>query len=77
MVVPGGHQHDAVAQANVFGALGTCRQEYFRRGSVGVLFEKMMLDRPDSVYAQLIGKFDLVQRFLEQAKLRIFVPRPG
>ena len=36
-----------------------------------------MFDRPDGVDAQLIGKLDLVQGFLKQAKLRFFIPRAG
>ena len=77
VVVTGRHEHDAVAETDVGGALGTGGQEHLRRGPMGVFLEEVMLDRPDRVDAELICELDLVQRLLEQAELGVLVPGTG
>jgi hypothetical protein len=50
-----------MAEADVLGPLRACGEEDFRRRGVGILLEKMMLDFPDIVVAELVGEFDLVE----------------
>ena len=54
----------------LLGALRACRKEYFGRRGVGILFEKMVLDFPGVVDAELVGEFNLVERLLKQPVLR-------
>src|SRR5712671_5211184 len=70
------HQADAVAETDVFGALRAGRKEYFRGGGVRILLEKMVLDFPGIVDAELVGEFDLIERLLKQPVLVALVPRP-
>ena len=70
------HQADAVAEADVFGALRAGREEDLRRRRVRIFLEKMVLDFPCVVDPKLVGEFDLVERLLEQPLLVALVPRP-
>ena len=70
------HQADAVAEADVLGALRAGGEEYLRRGGVRIFLEEMMLDFPGVVDAELVGEFDLLERLLEQPMLVALVPRP-
>ncbi len=42
-----------------------------------ILLEKMMFDQPHVIDADLVGQFDLIQRFLEAVVLGIRPPRAG
>src|SRR6202158_3895871 len=70
------HQADAVAETDVPGALRAGREEYFRGGGGRILLEKMVLDLPGIVDAELVGEFDLIERLLKQLVLVALVPRP-
>ncbi len=63
--------HDAVADANVPGALAHRGEKYFGRRGVRVFFEEVMLGGPDVVVSALIGQNRLFQRILEQRVLGI------
>src|SRR5260370_5440192 len=76
MVVFRRHQADAMAEADVLGALRARREEYFRRRGVRIFLEKMVLDFPGVVDAEFICEFDLIERLLEQAVLGLVIPRP-
>src|SRR5262249_24673889 len=45
-VVAGGHQHDAVTEPDLRGALAGSGQEYLGRRGVAVLLQEVMLDLP-------------------------------
>ena len=64
-----GQLDDAVAEADVLGALAGGGEEDLRRRGVGVLLEEVVLDLPDVVEAELVGELDLLERVLEQAVL--------
>src|SRR4030081_3279988 len=76
MIVFRRHQADAVAETDVLGALRACRQEYLRGRGVRIFLEKMVLDFPGVVDAELVGEFDLIERLLKQPVLVTLVPRP-
>src|ERR1700730_7650247 len=76
MIVFRRHQADAMAEADVFGALRARGEKYFGGGGVRILLEKVMLDFPGVVDAELIGEFDLIERFLKQPEFGAVVPRP-
>ena len=67
--------HDAVAKADLLRALAGRGEKDFGRGGVGILFEKVVLDFPGVIEAQLVGQFNLVQRVVEQ--LIFAVREPG
>jgi len=67
---------DAVAEANVLRALTGGGQEHLGRRGVRVLLEEVVLDLPDVVVAELVGKLDLLQRVLQQIILVGGPPRP-
>ena len=41
-----------------------------------IFFEKVMLDFPHMIDAELVRELDLVERVLEQLQLRALFPRP-
>jgi hypothetical protein len=53
---------DAVAEADVLGALRRGGEEDLRRGRVAVFLEEVMLDFPDIVDAEGVGELDLLER---------------
>ena len=69
--------HDAVADANVLGALAHRGEKYFGRRGVRVFFQEMMLGGPNVIVSALIGQNGLFQRVLEQRVLGIAGPGPG
>ena len=77
MVVAGRHQHDAVTQSDLFGALRAGGEEYLRRGGVRVFLKEVMLHLPNVIDAQPIGQFDLIERVLEQPQFKTVRPRTG
>src|SRR5262249_26019259 len=76
MVVVRWHQSDAMSKTDVLRALRASCQEHFRRGGVRVFLEKVMFDFPSVVDAETIGEFHLVERVLEELKLRTLLPGP-
>ena len=76
VVVARRHQHDAVAEPDLLGALRAGGEEDLRRRGVRVLLEEVVLDLPGVVDAELVGELDLVERVLEQPLLVALVPRP-
>jgi hypothetical protein len=52
-------------------------KEHFRRGTVRIFFQKMMLYRPHTIESQPVPEFDLLEHFVEQLLLRIRFPRAG
>ena len=52
-----------MGDANVLGALADGAVEDLGRRAMGVLREEVMLDLPDKVHTDTIGKFNLGQRF--------------
>ena len=66
-----------VAEANAFGALAGGSQQHLGRRAVAVLLEEVVLDGPDAVEAESIGKFDLIERVLVQLVLVIGPPWSG
>src|SRR6185437_10149693 len=74
MVVAGRHQHDAVAEPDLLGALRARGEEHFGRGGMGIFLEEVMLDLPRIVDADAVGEFDLLQCLAIDAMLGIRVP---
>src|SRR5579883_1716506 len=72
----GGELDHAVAEPDALGALAGGAEEYFRRGRVRVFLEKVMLDFPRIVVAELVGQLDLRQRILQELVLALRSPRP-
>ena len=70
------HQHDAVAEPDVLGALRAGGEKDFRGRGVGIFLEKMMLDLPGEIDAEPIGELHLIERLLEELELGAFGPRP-
>ena len=71
----GGELENAVAEPDVFGALGGGGEKGFRRGRVRIFLEEMMLDHPGMVVAEPVGGLQLRQRILIEPE---FVARhPG
>ena len=77
MVVSGRRLNDAVAEADVLGALADGGQEHLRGAGVGVLLKKVVFHLPDVLDAELVGQFALLQGVLEQRQFRLAGPRPG
>ena len=77
MIVGGRQQHDAVAEADIFGALAARGEENFRRGRMRILFEEVMLDFPHMIDAELVGEFDLIERILEKLEFGAFFQGRG
>ena len=69
--------HDAVADANVLGALAHRGKKYFGRRGVRIFFQEVMLGGPDVVVSALIGQDGLFERVLEQRVLGIASPGTG
>src|SRR5207244_11288976 len=72
-----GELHDAVAEPDALRALARGAEKDFRRRAVGVLLEKVMLDAPRVVEAELVGELDLCESVLEELVLATFRPRAG
>ena len=67
--------HDAVRQADVFGALASGTEEHLGCRRVRILFEKVVLDLPGKIVAEPISQFDLVERVLIKAEFAAGLPR--
>jgi len=52
-------------------------EKYLRRGTVGILFQKVMLHRPDVIEAELICQPTLLQRIVINETFRFRRKRPG
>src|SRR5271168_221628 len=74
MVVVGDDLADAVPETDGLGARGGGGEKHFGSGGMRVFVEKMMLDLPRIVISQLIGKRDLVERLVKQARLVAGMP---
>jgi hypothetical protein len=74
MIVIRGHQCDAVAEADAFGALRAGGEEHLRRRGVRVFLKEMMLDLPDVVDPEPIGELDLDERLLIKTQLGFLAP---
>ena len=66
---------DAVAEAQVAGALRDRGEEHLGRARVRVLLEEVVLDLPDVVDPELVGELALLERVLEQLVLESSCPR--
>ena len=75
--VVGRQLHDAVAEADVLGALAGRGEEHLGRRRVAVLLEEVVLDLPGVVVAEPVGQLDLVERVVEQRVLVVAAPRLG
>ena len=75
MIVSRRQQHDSVTEANLLGALAGSGQKNLGRRRMRVFFEKVMLDFPHVVDAELVGELDLIERILKQLQLRALLPR--
>src|SRR5580704_981625 len=75
MIVPRRQQRDSVAESNLLRPLAGSRQKNLRRGRMSILFEKVMLDFPHVVDAELVGELDLVECVPKQLQLRSLCPR--
>ena len=73
MVHRGRDLDDAVAEADVLGALAGGRQEHLGGGGVGVLLEEVVLDLPDVVEAQPVRELDLLESVVHEAVLGALV----
>ena len=62
-------QVDAVAEADVLGALAGSSQKYLWCGGMGVFLQKMMLHLPHMIEADAVCDLNLLQRFMENAML--------
>src|SRR6266851_6529620 len=67
--------HDAVAEANLFGALARRPEKDLGRRRVRILFEEMMLDFPGVIIAEPVGQLDLVERVLVELQFAAGQPR--
>ena len=76
MIVFRRHQADAVAEADVLGALRAGGEKDLGRGGVRIFLEEVVLDLPGVVDAEPVGEFDLVERLLKQPVLVALVPGP-
>ena len=72
----GGELADAVAEADLLGALAGGGEEELRRRRVGVFLEEVMLDLPRVVVAALVGELDLLERVLVERQLVVRTPGP-
>ncbi len=77
VVVARRHQHDAVAEPDLLGALRAGGEEDLGRRGVRIFLEEVVLDLPDVVEAQPVGQLDLVEGVLEQLLLQPFASRAG
>src|SRR5688572_6970491 len=76
MVEVGRDLDDPMAEPDVLGPLACSRKEYLGCARVRVLLQKVMLDLPDVVKADLVRELDLLERVAQQLLLRPFVPGP-
>src|SRR5207248_4142877 len=67
---------DAVPHADVLGLRGTGREEHLRRRAVRIFFQEVVLDGPDLVKPQLIGKAHLFERVHINSTLGFSLPGP-
>ena len=67
--------HDAVAQADVLGALAGRAEKHLGGRRVRVFLKEMVLDLPGIVVAEPVGQFDLVERVLIEPMLAARLPR--
>src|SRR5260370_32972675 len=67
--------HDAVAEADLPGALRRRREEHLRRRRMRIFLEEMVLHLPGVVVAEAVGQLDLVERILVEPQLAAFLPR--
>ena len=74
MVVARRHQRDAVAQADVLGALAGRGEEDLGRAGVRVLLQEVVFHLEDVVEPELVGQLDLVEGVLEQLVLGVRFP---
>jgi hypothetical protein len=77
MIVCRRQQRDAMAEADIFGALAARGEENFRRRRMRILFEEVMLDFPHMIDAELVGEFYLIECILEKLELGTFFPGAG
>src|SRR5215469_5653310 len=75
MIEFGHAHHDAVSYAHLLGGHRACREEQLRRGAMRILFEKMMLDCPYGIEAELIGELHLLQAVVIDVLLGFAAPR--
>ena len=65
---------DALPDVDSFGAGRRSGQKNLGRRRVRVLLEKMMLDFPNLVEAELVGEFDLLEGLMIGAQFRVAAP---
>src|SRR5262249_55852413 len=70
-----GQLHDAMRQADLFGALARRGEKHFGCRRVRILLEKVVLDLPGEVVAKPVGELDLVERVLVELELALRRPR--
>src|SRR5205823_6879159 len=68
--------HDAMAEADAFGALRHRGEEHLRRARVAVLLEEVVLHFPHVMEAEGVGKRALLQRVADELGLRAVRPWP-
>ena len=73
--VAGGQLHDAVGEADLFGALARGTEKHLGGGRMRILFEKVVLDLPGIVVAEPVGQFELVERVVIEPQLAARLPR--
>ena len=69
VVVAEGHAHGPVTDPDPLGLSGHGSEEYLRGGHVRVLHQRVVLDRPDSVEAHLLGVDRLIDTVLDRRML--------
>ena len=74
MIVVRRRQADAVAEADILGALRSGAEKHLGRRGVRVLLEEVVLDLPHVVEAEAIGELDLIERIVEQLLLSALAP---
>ncbi len=77
VVVAGGHQHDAMAETDLFGPLRRSGEEDLGSGGVAVLLEEVVLHLPRVIDPQLVGELHLTEGVLEELLLSAVVPGTG
>ena len=73
--VVGGELDDAVAEADLLGALARRGEEDLGRRRMRVLLEEVVLDLPGVVVPEPVGELDLIERVLDQRALGVRGPR--
>jgi hypothetical protein len=71
----GGELENAVAEPDVFGALGGCGKKRFRRRRMRIFFQKMMFHHPGMIVAAAVGGLQLRQRILVKFQFAAGLPR--